>query len=143
MSRFVKGADPMAPEKRAALRQRMRDLWADPEWRAKRRGHRGPNVRTRRRRAAEEAARRPGSTVPTLGPAEILIRDHDMRPLFVLTIYGATPEDLCTVAPAEDLLGGNLVAAALRRRGIHPASVVFTMFDVNVGGGRRSPFWET
>lgn len=62
--------------------------------------------------------------------AEILIRDLDMKPLFVLQLWGLEGKDLCVIAEDPQFNGGDIVAAALRRRGIDPESVVFTLWDV-------------
>lgn len=70
--------------------------------------------------------------------ASILIRDLDMRPLFVVDFYGLDRE-LTTVGPG---MGGNIVAAALQRRGIDPHSVSFNVFDVALDGALTSPMWR-
>lgn len=72
--------------------------------------------------------RKSSGMLPTKLPTtkgSILIRDHDMNPLFVLDIWGCTSRDLC-MCPG----GGNIVADALRRRGIDPESVFFAIWDV-------------
>lgn len=58
----------------------------------------------------------------------ILIWDLNMHPLFVFYFYGVTKEELCTIG--EDYSGGDIVAAALRRRGLDPADYQFTIWDV-------------
>jgi hypothetical protein len=61
--------------------------------------------------------------------ASIVICDMNEVPWFLLTIYGATTEDLCTVPG-----GGNIVAAALKRRGLNMMQdCIASIFDVDVG----------
>jgi hypothetical protein len=63
--------------------------------------------------------------------SEILIRDLAMRPLFVMTFWGLTRNDLCFVSMEKGApSGGEIVAAALRRKGIDPDKVIFTLWDV-------------
>jgi hypothetical protein len=57
--------------------------------------------------------------------SSILIRDLDFNPLFRMYFYGLDAHDLCTVPG-----GGNYVETALKRRGIDPDSVMFTVWDV-------------
>ena len=64
--------------------------------------------------------------------AEILIRDLHMKPLFVLQLWGLEGKDLCVIAEEPQLNGGSIVEAALRRRGIDPASVMFSVLDVRL-----------
>jgi hypothetical protein len=69
----------------------------------------------------------------------ILVRDLDMRPLFVIDFYGIDVE-LSSIVFSKGvsaygeagMSGGDYVAAALRRRGIDPESVFFTIWDVEV-----------
>ena len=68
---------------------------------------------------------------PPTGCVEILIRDRQMKPLFVMQFWGLTRSELCTIPMDEDTpSGGEIVAAALRRRGVDPTSVHFTLWDV-------------
>ena len=56
--------------------------------------------------------------------SRILIRNLDMEPLFVMEFYGITHRELCMIPG-----GGNIVAAALERRGLDPHSFIFTFWD--------------
>jgi len=58
----------------------------------------------------------------------MVVRDRDMRELFVVTLYGVSFGELCTVPG-----GGNIVAAALARRGLDPGDFMFTLWDAGEG----------
>jgi len=66
--------------------------------------------------------------------ASILIADMQGRPWFTLTIYGVTTKDLCTVSLDDPgLSGGQIVAAALKRRGLRMMQdCIASVFDVDV-----------
>ena len=74
--------------------------------------------------------RRPARAPTT--KAEIVIRDLYMKPLFILQIYGITGADLCVISEDPQFNGGDIVAAALRKRGIDPDSVMFSLWDVKL-----------
>lgn len=58
----------------------------------------------------------------------IIIRNHEGDALFQLYFYGLTITDLASIG--EDYSGGDIVAAALKRRGFNPSDFLFMLWDV-------------
>lgn len=79
-----------------------------------------------------------------LESSSILIRDKDtQKPLFEFVFYGVSVSRLCSIpyfknakdekeymSCSTNLVGGDLVRAALKRRGIDPDSVTVMIWDV-------------
>jgi len=84
-----------------------------------------------------------------VGPmSSIVIRDHEGRGLFVLDFYDVSMQQLCSIPlfsrdeeyfeykkDSSGYIGGDIVAHALRKRGIDPHSVMFSVFDCFERGG--------